>query len=73
MSFGPNYYVQWSPGPKRGHLPWSNIGLTLLSHPLFRFILVFITSCCPDFYSFVLCSSLLSTSYLTGPCLSPHY
>jgi len=42
-------------------------------HSLFCFILVFITSCCTDFYSFVLCSSLLSTFSLTGPCPSPHY
>jgi hypothetical protein len=38
----------------------------------FCFILLFITSCCTDFYSFVICSTLLSTSSLTCPCPSSH-
>ena len=40
---------------------------------LFLFFLLLITSCYTDFYSFVLCSSLISTSSLPCPCPSLHY
>jgi len=37
LSFGPHYYVVWSPDPTCGNLPWSSTGLQHL--PLLFFLL----------------------------------
>ena len=42
-------------------------------YPSCFFSSLFITSCCTDFYSYVLCSSLISTSSLPCPCPSLNY
>jgi hypothetical protein len=39
-------------------------------YPILFFVLLF---CCTDFYTFVLCFSLLSTSSLTSPCPLCHH
>jgi hypothetical protein len=54
----------WSPRPTHSNLPRKSSGLEHLTPP---FLSLFITSLYTDFYSFVLCSSLTSTSSLTCP------
>jgi hypothetical protein len=58
-----------SPSHTRGNLPWSSSGLWHL--PPSFFLSLFITSWFTDFYSFVLCSSLIPTSSLTCPSPLP--
>jgi hypothetical protein len=58
----------WSPGPTCDNLSWSSTGLWHLPHLCF---LPIYYQLCTDFYSFVLCSTLISTSSLTCPSPLP--